>query len=237
MTLQVFIINIILNLVRLHFLLFVIIFYLEESSNSLTEITEDYDTDYVRQSLRKYGAPPGPIVPSTKHLYVRKLNRIVKNQADFKNDKNDNKINNTSTSMFKNVLLILIFLEKLNHFILIILVFIECSYSSQLTKVLTADESWKRTIQSWSILEENIIFNKSGSSFTYLLLDPRISKNLPARASKIRNPIETWQIFISSIFYIGKGTKSRPNDHMTEAFNYWIEKNNKEKSRKVCRIL
>lgn len=117
------------------------------------------------------------------------------------------------------------------------MVFLECSYSSQLTKVLTADNSWKETIKSWSTLEEDVIFNKSGSSFTYLLLDPRISKNLPARANKTKNPIEIWQTFISSIFYIGKGTKSRPNDHMNEAFNFWIEKNNKEKSRKVCRIL
>ncbi|XP_025419352.1 uncharacterized protein LOC112689739 isoform X2 [Sipha flava] len=176
-------------------------------SDHYIDSAEDYDTDYVRQSLRKYGVPPGPIVPSTKHLYVRKLNRIVKNQAAFKND---SKINNTSTV---------------------------CSYSSQLTKVLTSDESWKRTILSWSTLEENIIFNKNGSSFTYLLLDPRISKNLPARANKIKNPIEIWQTFISSIFYIGKGTKSRPNDHMNEAFNFWIEKNNKEKSRKVEYIL
>lgn len=118
-----------------------------------------------------------------------------------------------------------------------ILVFIGCSYSSQLTKVLTSDDSWKRTIKSWSFLEEDIVFNKSGPSFTYLLLDPRISKNLPARADKFKNPIETWQIFVSSIFYIGKGSRSRPNDHMNEAFNFWIEKNKKEKSRKVCSII
>lgn len=106
----------------------------------------------------------------------------------------------------------------------------------QLNKVLTADkyDSWKETIKSWSVLEEEITSRKYGSSFTYLLLDPRITKNLPARADLIENPMEVWQTFISSIFYIGKGTKSRPTDHMNEAFNSWIKKTDKELNPKVC---
>lgn len=96
---------------------------------------------------------------------------------------------------------------------------------------------WKETIKSWSYLEKDIICYKSGPSFTYLLLDPRITKNLPARAERIKNPIEIWQTFINSIFYIGKGTKSRPNDHMSEAFNSWIGTNNKNLSPKVCNII
>lgn len=94
---------------------------------------------------------------------------------------------------------------------------------------MTADEhdTWKKLIKSWNILEKEIICNKSGSSFTYLLLDPRITKNLPVRVDHIDNSIEVWQTFISSIFYIGKGTKTRPNDHMNEAFNSWIKQNDK----------
>lgn len=42
------------------------------------------------------------------------------------------------------------------------------------------------------------------ASFTYLLLDPRITSDLPARASK-QNIHETWKTFVSSIFYVGKG--------------------------------
>lgn len=56
-------------------------------SSSLSEITDDYDTDYIRQSLRKYGHHPGPLLPSTKHVYVRKLSRILKNQSEFQQDK------------------------------------------------------------------------------------------------------------------------------------------------------
>jgi len=114
---------------------------------------------------------------------------------------------------------------------------LENTYSIQLTKVLIADDrdTWKTTIKSWGTLEESIVsLNGGGSSFTYLLIDPRITKNLPARADNFQNPIKVWQTFIRSIFYIGKGSKSRPNDHMTEAFNSWIGKNKKEISQKVC---
>ncbi|XP_026821024.1 uncharacterized protein LOC113559414 [Rhopalosiphum maidis] len=180
---------------------------LDECSSSLIEIS-DYDTDYVRESLREYGHPPGPIVPSTKRVYVRKLNQILHRQTEQEHD--DEPINNSSGS-----------------------------YSMQLTKVLTYDkyDSWKKTIKSWSVLEDTIVCAKSGSSFTYLLLDPRITNNLPARADQMNNPIEIWQTFIKSIFYIGKGTKSRPNDHMNEAFKFWVENKNQDKSRKTEYIL
>lgn len=179
---------------------------LNERSSSLVEIAE-YDTDYVRESLREYGYPPGPIVASTKQVYVKKLNQILHGQT--KRKCNDEPINNSSGP-----------------------------YSMQLTKVLADDkyDSWKKTIKSWSILEDSIVCAKSGSSFTYLLLDPRITNNLPARADQM-NPIEIWQTFIKSIFYIGKGTKSRPNDHMNEAFNSWVGNKNQDKSRKTEYIL
>jgi len=108
-----------------------------------------------------------------------------------------------------------------------------------LNKVLVDNKfnSWKKTIKSWSSLEEAIVCAKSGSSFTYLLLDPRVTNNLPTRADQMNNPIEIWQTFIRSIFYIGKGTKSRPNDHMNEAFQSWVANSNKDKSQKVCIIV
>lgn len=125
-----------------------------------------------------------------------------------------------------------------NNSIIIYFILGNGSYSNELTKVLITDEydTWKATLKSWNILEKEIIYNKNGTSFTYLLLDPRITRNLPSRADQINDPIEIWQTFISSIFYIGKGTKSRPNDHMNEAFSSWIETNNKEKSEKVCSL-
>lgn len=42
------------------------------------------------------------------------------------------------------------------------------------------------------------------TSFTYLLLDPRMTDNLPVKAGK-QNKHLSWVTFVNSIFYVGKG--------------------------------
>ncbi|XP_050444068.1 uncharacterized protein LOC126847730 [Adelges cooleyi] len=169
-----------------------------ESSNdssSLTEVTDDCDTDDLRQSLRRLGNAPGPIPNAgTKRLYLRHLKRLLNNVQEPKQDLQAPVVDD----------------------------FLDGSYSNQLTEVLTAQSTWKSQITEWSGLEDKIVCDKSGSSFTYLLLDPRVTKNLPGRADSIDQPIDVWRTFVKSIFYVGKGTNSRPNDHMREAFNEWV---------------
>uniref|UniRef100_A0A3P9NNK7 Zgc:85936 n=1 Tax=Poecilia reticulata TaxID=8081 RepID=A0A3P9NNK7_POERE len=58
------------------------------------------------------------------------------------------------------------------------------------------------------------------SSFNYLLLDPRVTKNLPFR-SHTMTPQECFQTFIHAIFYVGKGKRSRPYSHLYEALEYY----------------
>lgn len=58
------------------------------------------------------------------------------------------------------------------------------------------------------------------SSFTYLLLDPRITRNLPLHAKSLP-PSEVWQVFIKSIFYVGKGKRARPYAHLYDAIRVW----------------
>ncbi|XP_053524010.1 ankyrin repeat and LEM domain-containing protein 1 isoform X2 [Artibeus jamaicensis] len=57
------------------------------------------------------------------------------------------------------------------------------------------------------------------SSFTYLLLDPRETQDLPARAFSL-TPAERLRTFVHAIFYVGKGTRARPNAHLWEALSY-----------------
>lgn len=45
---------------------------------------------------------------------------------------------------------------------------------------------------------------KSKTSFTYLLLDPRLTGNLPAKQGS-QSKKEAWTTFVNSIFYVGKG--------------------------------
>lgn len=79
---------------------------------------------------------------------------------------------------------------------------------------------------------------KNKSSFTYLLLDPRITNNLPYRADNL--PFEeVWKTFIDSIFYVGKGKRSRPYSHLYDAVGYWQNSvsNLKTCSKKIQTIL
>uniref|UniRef100_A0A8V5GNX6 Uncharacterized protein n=1 Tax=Melopsittacus undulatus TaxID=13146 RepID=A0A8V5GNX6_MELUD len=54
------------------------------------------------------------------------------------------------------------------------------------------------------------------SSFNYLLLDPRTTQNLPLRSHHL-SPAECFRTFIQAIFYVGKGTRTRPYSHLSEA--------------------
>ncbi|KAK6320677.1 hypothetical protein J4Q44_G00097840 [Coregonus suidteri] len=75
------------------------------------------------------------------------------------------------------------------------------------------------------------------SSFNYLLLDPRVTKNLPYRSHSM-SPLECFQTFISAIFYVGKGKRSRPYSHLYEALEYHRgDKTSKKLCSKVQHIL
>ncbi|XP_035559289.2 ankyrin repeat and LEM domain-containing protein 1 [Canis lupus familiaris] len=54
------------------------------------------------------------------------------------------------------------------------------------------------------------------SSFTYLLMDPRETQDLPARAFSLTQA-ECLRAFVRAIFYVGKGTRARPDFHLREA--------------------
>lgn len=74
------------------------------------------------------------------------------------------------------------------------------------------------------------------SSFNYLLLDPQITINLPER-SKMLTQSDTWNIFLSSIFYIGKGKCSRPLDHLYQTMKANVNKLNGAVNKKIGHIL
>lgn len=52
-----------------------------ELSTASTDITIpiDYDTDALRMELTMFGAAPGPILKSTKRLYVKRLLKFKRN--------------------------------------------------------------------------------------------------------------------------------------------------------------
>ncbi|CAL4127948.1 unnamed protein product, partial [Meganyctiphanes norvegica] len=73
--------------------------------------------------------------------------------------------------------------------------------------------------------------------FNYLLLDPRITLELPLRSLSM-SETEKMKCFISSIFYIGKGSRGRPYHHLDEEHKKKKTKKNKkyDSGAKVQRI-
>jgi len=73
------------------------------------------------------------------------------------------------------------------------------------------------------------------SSFNYLLMDPDITQNLPMKMFKVSDQ-ELWRTFVSSIFYVGKGSRSRPFQHLYEAVRMLKSKSSKKPSDKIKKI-
>ncbi|XP_078525265.1 ankyrin repeat and LEM domain-containing protein 1 isoform X2 [Lissotriton helveticus] len=73
------------------------------------------------------------------------------------------------------------------------------------------------------------------SSFNYLLLDPRVTRNLPCRCLNLSRA-ECFRTFVSAVFYVGKGKRSRPYSHLYEALKHY-KTSTKQACSKVQHIL
>ncbi|XP_049644345.1 ankyrin repeat and LEM domain-containing protein 1 [Suncus etruscus] len=73
------------------------------------------------------------------------------------------------------------------------------------------------------------------ASFTYLLLDPRETQDLPSRAATL-GPTGRLRTFVRAIFYVGKGSRARPDSHLWEALGH-LGRPGRQPSPKVQRIL
>ncbi|CAG5118724.1 unnamed protein product [Candidula unifasciata] len=169
---------------------------------------ENLTCQEISQELQKYGEIPGPVIPATRQAYLRRLTTLQSNPG-------------------------LVILSK------------ACpDYPNEMRQALNGQFDMSGLVE----LESNMIdvFNipKNGpcwregtekSSFTYLLLDPRITENLPLR-SKNLSDLEVFKTFICSIFYIGKGKRSRPYCHLYEAVSK-MNKVNVKMNAKVKQII
>uniref|UniRef100_A0A3Q0S438 LEM domain-containing protein n=1 Tax=Amphilophus citrinellus TaxID=61819 RepID=A0A3Q0S438_AMPCI len=174
---------------------------------SLKENEEGLTDKELRLRLVELGESPGPISSRTRPTYMRRLCRLVQ-----------------ETNC------------QPRHFL---------GYSQELCKVLQtfnlpdcqADE--QALCQQFDQPDQNRKWREGiiKSSFNYLLLDPRVTKNLPFR-SHTMTPKECFQTFIRAIFYVGKGKRSRPYSHLYEALEYYKgDKTSKKLCPKVQHIL
>ncbi|XP_052903417.1 ankyrin repeat and LEM domain-containing protein 1 [Anopheles moucheti] len=180
-------------------------------STVLTLPPLDYDTDALRAELTTFGEAPGPITKSTKKLYLRKLVKFRRHPERLVNA--DPKTN------------------------------IQLNYSVELMATVRREDVFKRIIEQQFLEQEMASEFQSSTakpvrnfreghlkkSFIYLLLDPRVSNNLPAQ-QKLLDPLEQWRRFLSSVFYVGKGKSSRPYCHLYDAIKLYHQKECRSKN-------
>ncbi|XP_058019650.1 ankyrin repeat and LEM domain-containing protein 1 [Ahaetulla prasina] len=165
-----------------------------QGNGECAPLNPEYLTDKaLTRKLRELGANPGPVTPLTRRLYVRLLERLSRDPE-------------TPTRKGSAV------------------------YSPELASALDTYRIPTSKADEGALAAEFDRPDKSRrwreglqkSSFNYLLLDPRVTQNLPARC-QLLSPAEAFQTFIRAIFYVGKGTRSRPYRHLYEALTHYRE--------------
>ncbi|KAJ8686265.1 hypothetical protein QAD02_022059 [Eretmocerus hayati] len=179
------------------------------------------DNASLRDKLKNLGDNPGPIISTTYHVYLKRLHRLEKQKKNPLCLANRSKESCTSTNKEKDLL----------------------------TPFLLSVE-WIKGLSDLEVMEQRVFQEfvnpdpsrkwREGSSkmsFNYLLLDPRVTRNLPRRAINL-SLAEKWETFLSAIFYVGKGKKSRPYEHLYDAFKIWVSQDqHNNHSSKIQKIL
>ncbi|XP_011864630.1 PREDICTED: uncharacterized protein LOC105560279 isoform X2 [Vollenhovia emeryi] len=194
-------------------------------SQSLPKEIFFVDDDTLRRELRQLGDQPGPITDTTRQLYQKRLLRLRSirgaNPADAELiPANLQNVARDRTSRLSNqIRSYLKFGDWINHL---------DTYKS-LEKQVFQEFASPDPSRRWRE-------GTSKTSFTYLLLDPRVTQDLPNRSAYLGKS-EAWSIFLSAIFYIGKGKRSRPFDHLYDAYRARVAGSAAGTNRKINCIL
>uniref|UniRef100_W8BHJ2 Ankyrin repeat and LEM domain-containing protein 1 n=1 Tax=Ceratitis capitata TaxID=7213 RepID=W8BHJ2_CERCA len=170
------------------------------SMSTNVTIPLDYETDELRAELKHFGDPPGPITKSTKKLYIKRLIKYRKNTPKSLQCNAIGKDISNDTAKFSVELQRTI--RSPDQFALI------ASYQKYESK----SSEYFATLQNKHKMREGHL----KQSFIYMLIDPRISCNLPGESMCI-DKYNAWTRFLQSVFYVGKGKTSRPYSHLYEA--------------------
>ena len=150
------------------------------------------ESEILTNELKSLGKTPGPITPTTKQVYLRQLYRLRKEQAVQVASPNRIGVSKELKSMM------LKYPGEEN----------DLKIASHLDRLLITHFTCPDPLKPW---REGL----SRKSFNYLLLDPRVTHNLPLNESQDERKL--FQRFVSSVFYIGKGKQTRPHEHLYEA--------------------
>ncbi|XP_068987074.1 putative ankyrin repeat domain-containing protein 20A4 [Bombus flavifrons] len=218
---------------------------------SLNLSMDTYPTDdALRKELIHYGDNPGPITNTTRQLYLKRLTKLkcgACNPSFF--EVNSGSVTNTKRQLYSKQLTKLkceshnSSSSEVSH-----LPLHKSNYCEFHMKPFLTFGDWINDIEEYKIIERNAFRDFSLVSpsrkwrdgmnktcFNYLLLDPRITKDLAFRKRHLTESM-VWTTFLSAIFYVGKGTRNRPYSHLKDAFATWVSKK-KPENEKIQHIL
>lgn len=189
----------------------------ERSSLALSHMDSITSMD-LRDGLAQYGeAPSGPITATTRTAYLRRLKKLRLGLV-VPSSTLDTKYPAPMAAALKNI----------------------SSITRHWVRLSTMEQEMAaifNNIPSDLADKVNLLTRETvcKASFNYLLLDPRMTQNLPMRVFSSSDQ-ELWRTFLAAIFYVGKGSRSRPFQHLYEAIKIQKSAAKKKLSEKIRKI-
>lgn len=152
------------------------------------------DSQLLLEELQSLGSNPGPITASTKQIYLRQLYRMRKECS-----KTPPRSPSQSVSCSKELKTMMRCYPGQEN---------DIKVAAHLDRLLVTHFTCPDPTKPW---REGL----AKKSFNYILLDSRITHNLPLNESQDHSNL--FKRFISSVFYIGKGKQTRPYEHLYDA--------------------
>ncbi|XP_023175078.2 uncharacterized protein LOC111602310 [Drosophila hydei] len=171
---------------------------LDSSVSTNLTLPLDYETDALRAELTQLGAPVGPITHTTKRLYIKQLIKYKRNTAALLAAQKHAK-----AAQFK-------YSVELHHTLR------SQSDYEQIERFMVHENASAQHFATAGGSGKQLREGHLKQSFIYMLIDPRISRNLPGERAFV-DPLSIWSRFLDAIFYVGKGKCSRPYAHLYDA--------------------
>lgn len=159
----------------------------------------------ISERLKQMGESPGPVTDGTRSVYLKHLVRLTPSRA--------------SPTTYRDAL------PPDVHFLV-----------SNVDRMGTYEALEAEMVRSFETPNPRLPWREGNhkTSFNYLLLDSRVSRNLPARAGTMTTLAEQMADFVKSVFYVGKGKRARPFSHLNGALMERARPSSASPSLKPC---
>ncbi|OTF76739.1 hypothetical protein BLA29_002589 [Euroglyphus maynei] len=228
----------------------------ESTASTIDEFIVKLNDAQLRQELNRVGFEIcGPLNAQTRRCYQRKFHTLRKEQKQHQTDPDSEiKVPEENGEILTKMANYNIEFDSIRYRKF---PFVEAQrYEMQLIEQFSL--SVNNTNSELSTLRngrKKLTIKSDQTYFVYLLLDPSITKNLPAQVnlllrtcdqtlnddsteqfSTVINDYRLFYQFISSIFYVGKGKNDRPYQHFIDAHRERIEPKKLDIQPKIRRI-